>query len=353
MEPSYDEEEIAAVTAYLRSGGWITEFKKTTELEEAIAEYVGSKHCIMLPNGTLSLWVALVALGIGKGDEVIVPDFTMVASANAIVLSGATPVFVDIAEDDLALDLSKTEATITPKTKAILLVSMNGRCARVHEFQKLANARNIHLIEDAAQSLGSFVGGTHLGTFGIIGSFSFSVPKIITMGQGGALVTDDDTLATKIRFFKDFGRPSGGSDDYQALGFNLKYTDLQAVFGIEQMKKLPSRVTRKKEMYARYHAVLSKIPQVTLIETSEETAPWFVDIFVSDPDKLAAFLKGRGIGTRRVYPALHTRSFLKAFGEFPVSTEMTRKGLWLPSALTLTDSDIDRVCKAITDFFQT
>src|SRR3989344_8912390 len=185
MEPWIGVEEQRAVQEYLQSGGWLMEFKKTEELERMIAEYVGSQYASILPNGTISLIAALLALNIGKGDEVIVPDYTMIASPNAVHLAGAESVLVDINPQDLCLDIGKTKDAISERTKAIMLVAVNGRCPAVREFRELANARGLFLIEDAAQALGSRHEGKHLGTFGTIGSFSFSVPKIITMGQGG------------------------------------------------------------------------------------------------------------------------------------------------------------------------
>lgn len=353
MEPWYGEEEIKAVNDYLRSGGWIMEHKKTRELEEIIAKYVGAKFCSILPNGTLTLWAALAVLGVGNGDEVIVPDYTMVATANAVVLAGAKPVFVDIDRKDLSLDLEQTKKAVNSKTKAIMLVSINGRCPRVREFVNLAKEKNVYLVEDAAQSLGSRFQGKHLGGFGTFGSFSFSVPKIITMGQGGALVTDNEEIYQRLLKFKDFGRKSGGADDYEILGYNLKFTDLQAVFGLEQFKKLGFRAGRKKEIYKLYQELLSGVSEVEFIETNlEDCSPWFVDVLVPDPDKLAAYLKEKGIGTRRFYPTLHNLPFYNAVGDFPNAKYVSGHGLWLPSSSNLKDEDIKYVCQAIKEFYE-
>lgn len=352
IEPWYGEEEIRAVEEYLRSYGWIMEHKKTKELEKIIADYTGARFCSILPNGTLTLWAALAVLGIEKGNEVIVPDYTMIATANAAVLAGAKPVFVDIDKRDLSLDLELTKKAITSRTKAIMLVSINGRCPRVEEFAKLAKDRNIYLIEDAAQSLGSKKAGKHLGTFGDFGSFSFSVPKIITMGQGGALITDNEEMHRRLLKFKDFGRTAGGADDYEILGYNLKFTDLQAVFGIEQMKKMEWRVGRKKAMYKLYRDLLREVKEIEFIETDlENTAPWFIDILVSEPDKLLQFLKEKNIGTRRAYPVCHSLPFYNIQGSFPAAEGIAKRGLWLPSASNLSDQDIEYVCLKIKEFF--
>ena len=156
----------------------------------------------------------------------------------------------------------------------------------------------------------------------------------------------------KLLQFKDFGRPFSGSDDYQILGFNLKFTDLQAVFGIEQMKKMEWRVERKKEIYKLYFQLLKEIKQVELIETDlSETSPWFIDILVPNPDKLSGYLKEQGIGTRRFYPTLHNLPFYKIAREFPLASYVSKHGLWLPSAAKLTDKEIRYVCRQIKNFY--
>jgi perosamine synthetase len=356
IEPWIGEEEKRAVMEYLDSGGWLTEFKKTREFERAIANYVGSRYCSVVSNGTISLVIALMALGIGRGDEVIVPDFTMIASANAVVLIGAKPVLVDIDPRNLCLDLELAEEAISPKTKAIMYVSINGRCHDMKEVVDLAKKHNLFLIEDAAQSLGSKYKGKHLGTFGNIGSFSFSYPKIITTGQGGALVTNDEELFEKISMIKDFGRPKSGIDYHEIFGFNAKFTDIQAVIGIEQMKKLDWRVKRKKEMYKLYMDLLEDIEEIEFINTDlQNTSPWFIDILVPNlkiRDELALFLKERGIGTRPFYPPIHTQPpYSWVNGNFKNAQYVSQKGLWLPSSSNLSDEDIHYVCHRIREYF--
>jgi len=169
MEPWLGEEEKKAMIEYLDSGGWLTEFEKTKEFERMIADFTGSKYAVTVSNGTISLIIALMALNIGYGDEVIVPDFTMIASANAIIFVGAKPLLVDIDSLNLCLDLSKAEKAINPQTKAIMYVNLNGRCHDMNEVVALARRYNLYLIEDAAQSLGSRFMGKHLGSFGDIG----------------------------------------------------------------------------------------------------------------------------------------------------------------------------------------
>ena len=358
MEPWIGEEEKLAVIEYLDSGGWLTEFKHTREFERMIADYVGSKYVSVVNNGTISLFIALMALGIKNGEEVIVPDYTMIASANAAILAGAKPVLVDIDRTNLCLDLDLVEKAITPKTKVIMLVTINGRYPEMEKFVKFAHDRNLFLIEDAAQSLGSRYKGKHLGTFGDVGSFSFSAPKVITTGQGGALVTDSEEIYAKILKIKDFGRAQGGVDYHETMGYNFKFTDLQAVIGIEQMKKLDWRVKRKKGMYKLYKDLLEDVEGIEFINTNlEDASPWFIDILIEsgkkERDKLASFLDEREIGTRPFYPAIHTQppySWVK--GDFKNSEYVSTRGLWLPSASFLSDEDIRKVCAEIRNFFQ-
>lgn len=352
MEPWFGREEKQALIAYMDSGGWLTEFKKTHEFEAAIAAYVGSRHCVVVNNATSALFAALAVLGIGPGDEVIVPDLTMIASANAVVLTGAKPVLVDIDRATLCLDCALTERAVTPKTKAIMLVSLNGRAPAMERVKKIAAHRGISLIEDAAQSFGSRYHGKYLGTFGAIGVFSFSMPKVITTGQGGALVTDDPELAERLRRIKDFGRERAGVDHHETIGYNFKFTDVQAVIGIEQMKKLPWRLARKKEIFSLYVRGLKNVRQVNFIETDlENTSPWFMDILVPDPAALKDHLDRRGIGARLFYPPINRQPAYQVPGAYPESAFAAAHGLWLPSSSALSDEDIAFICNAIVDFY--
>lgn len=355
MEPWLGTEERNAVNDYLRQGGWLTEFKKTREFEDAIAEYTGARYVSVVPNGTLALTVALLAAGVKHGDEVIVPDYTMIASSNAVVLAGAKPILVDIERDTLSLDFGLTEKAINRKTKAIMLVTLNGRHPDMGKFRRLAKKHNLFLLEDAAQSLGSFSSKKHLGTFGDAGILSFSAPKIITTGQGGAVLTNSKKLYQAVLHLKDFGRRKAGVDFHEAMGYNLKFTDIQAAVGVEQMKKLEWRVERKKRMYELYRKLLSSVRGVEFIPTNlKETSPWFVDVLVPKQKRkpLVEFLKKEGIGTRPFYPAIHTQApYRWVKGKFPVSSDVAARGLWLPSSSFLQDRDIRGVAASIQKFF--
>ena len=356
MEPWLGKEEQKAISEYLKSGGWITEFKKTREFEKMIADYTGSKYVSVVNNGTIALTVALMAKGIGMGDEVIVPDYTMIASANAVVLAKAEPVFVDINSKNLCLDYELTKRAVNNKTKAIILVTINGRYSEMEKFAELAKEKGLFLLEDAAQSLGCFYKGKHLGTFGNAGTLSFSSPKVITTGQGGAILTDDEEIYENVLKIKDFGRKEAGIDCHEMIGYNFKFTDLQAVIGIEQMKKLSWRIKRKKEIYAEYYELLKNIPEIKFIETDlENTSPWFIDIIVDGEKRelLINFLKERQIGTRPFYPAIHTQKpYVHIKESFKNSEEISKKGLWLPSSSFLKNEDIIMICNLIKEFYE-
>lgn len=355
MEPWFDIEEKKAICEYMDEGGWITEFKNTQKFEEMIAEYTNVKHCIVVNNGTISLTLAALATGIKAGDEVIVPNYTMIATPNSVKMIGAMPVFVDVEPETLCLDIELTKKAITSKTRAIMLVTSNGRYpkAGIGSFERFCNENKLFLIEDSAQSLGSFYpDGRHIGTAGIIGSFSFSAPKVISTGQGGALVTNDDIIAKKIRNLKDFGRSRGGIDIHDSIGYNFKFTELQAVIGIEQMKKLEWRVQRKKEILVLYQNLLKDVPQITFFDQDiENTTPWFIDVLANQRDKLQLYLKERGIGTRFMYPPINKQVAYNLPGEHPVSNTVGEKGLWLPSSSKLKNEDVEYVCKEIRAFY--
>lgn len=355
MQPWFGEEEKKSIISYLDENGFMTEFKRTEIFEKMIAEYTGSKHCIVVNNGTISLTLAALALDIGHGDEVIIPNYTMIASPNSVKMIGAVPVFVDVEPETLCLDIELVKKAITSKTKAIMLVSANGRYPKstVQAFVQLCKDKKIALLEDSAQSLGAFdVSGGHVGTFGDIGSFSFSAPKIISTGQGGCLITNNDSLAFKLRRLKDFGRSGGGNDIHDSVGFNFKFTELQACLGIEQMKKLTSRVARKKEIARRYEKNLAGVKGIQLFKHNfETTPPWFIDSLCESRQALQDYLKSKNIGTRIMYPPINQQKAYGVTGSFPVSELVGQKGLWLPSATQLTDQEIDYITGEVANFY--
>jgi perosamine synthetase len=356
MEPWFGAEEKEAMNRYMEEGGWLTEFKQTAEFESRIAAYTGAKHCVVVNNGTISLTLMAMAAGIQAGDEVIVPNYTMIATPNSVKMFGAVPVFVDVEPQTLCMDIGCAEKSITSRTKAIFLVTANGRYPKtgIESFHKLCDSNGLILLEDAAQSLGSwYPDGRHEGTAGLAGSFSFSAPKVISTGQGGAIITNDDGMAQRLKRLKDFGRSGGGNDIHDSIGYNFKFTELQAVIGNEQMKKLPWRVERKKEIFSLYKEHLASIKEVAFFEQDLScTTPWFIDILADNRDDLMKYLKEHGIGSRVMYPPINRQAAYNIPGEHLVSDLVGRKGLWLPSASQLTDDDISMICQTIIQFYK-
>ncbi len=356
MAPVFGAEEKEAVASYMDEGGYITEYKRTELFEEQIAAYTKSKHCIVVNNGTVSLTLAALALGLNHGDEVIVPNYTMIGTPNSVKLIGCTPVFVDVEDQTLCIDIELIKKSITKKTKAVMMVSPNGRYPsyEVGLLKSYLDELGVALIEDAAQSLGSkYPDGSHIGTKGAIGSFSFSAPKIISTGQGGALITNDDHLAYRLRRLKDFGRAQGGIDIHESVGFNFKFTELQACVGIEQLKKLDTRVARKKEIWLRYKKNLERVSQIKLFEHNLTfTTPSFIDSIVEERESLINYLLQFNIGTRKMYPPINRQKAYSIDGDHSVSERIGEHGLWLPSSVRLSNDEIDYICSIIKNFYQ-
>lgn len=359
MEQWFGEEEAKAVCDYLKNNNkgrpWNSDFEK------AIMRTTGAQFAVSSLNGTVTLTQALLALELKPGDEALVPNSTMIATPNSCAIIGVKPVLVDIEKETLCMNLQKAAEAITPRTKAMMYVPLNGRSGNMDDVVAFCKKYNLYLVEDAAQALGSYWKGSrwfkkHLGTFGDIGSFSFSLFKIISTTQGGALVTNSKRLYEKMRLLKDFGRTGKGPDIHDFWGWNFKMSGILALIGVEQFKKLSFRIKLKKEMYQHYANALSSIPDIELIKTDlSVTTPWFMDIFVSNPIALASFLKQKGIETRFFYPPIHTQKIYKddyAGKSFPVSERFSSRGLWLPSSSQLTNEEIDYITGAIKQFYK-
>lgn len=355
MEPWFDNQEKEALNKYMGEGGWVTEFKKTFEFQDLIKEFTGAKHCFVVNNGTISLTIMAMAAGIKSGDEVLVPNYTMVATPNSLKMFGAEPKFIDVDPETLCISLNEIKKNVSLKTKAVFLMNANGRYpSDIDNIISYCKDNNIILLEDSAQALGSFYpDGIHQGRKGIAGSFSFSAPKIISTGQGGAIITDDDELAYNVSRLKDFGRSGGGNDVHEMIGFNFKFTDIQAVLGIVQMSKLDWRVKRMKDIYARYRKNLLNVNEVQFFNQDlKNTTPWFIDIKAQKRDDLMAFLKLNNIGSRIMYPPINKQQAYNVEGEHIVSNEIGVSGLWLPSSSKLTDGQVDFICDHIIEFYE-
>lgn len=365
FEPSFGKEEADAVYAYMQSGGWITENKKTIEFEQAISKALSVPYVSCVNNGTISLTLALLASSVRNGDRVIVPDITMIATATAAQFIGVEPILVDLDPKNLCLDLEKAKNEILDddRIKAVFYVALNGRshsAKELRDFKEFCHQNRVAFIEDAAQAFGSKTcDDEFIGTIGDIGSFSFSPHKIVACGQGGALVTHNKDTYERIERLKDFGRLAGGADVHDHFGINSKFTDVQAVIGLEQLKKLERRIEFKKGLADEYMAELAKVNGVEFLPLASDFdmhyVPWFQDVYVDRREELIAFLKSKNIGTRALYPALHTQKIL-ADGEYlrpiPVATKYAARGLWLPSSLSLTIPDVTYVCEQIREFYR-
>ena len=322
-EPLIGQAEKQALAEYMESGGYLTEYKKTEEFEKMLAEFLGVKYVSLVPNGTIALYLALLASGVGEGDEVIVPDLTMIATANAVTMTGAVPELTDIEPEKWCMDMSKV--SFGGRTKALIYVDFNGRSGDMEAVQRFCDKKGLVLIEDACQALGSQHNGKYLGTFGRFGCFSLGFHKIITTGQGGFVVTHSDKDHEIIERLKDFGRLKGGNDIHTHMGFNFKFTDLQAVVGIEQLKTIEKRIAKKKQIYEWYW------------HEKPDYTPWFIEAIA--PQLIADYLAKQGIGTRPIYPPIHTQPIYPD-GDYPVAEAISRNGLWLPSSLTLEEKDV-------------
>jgi len=355
MRPHFGDAERAAIIAYNFEDGFLTEFRETEKFENNLANELGVECTTVVNNGTIALSIAALAVGIGPGDEVIVPNFTMIATPNAMKLIGAKPVFSDIELESWCIDRQEVFAKITNKTKAVILVSANGRYPSydVDELRIELNKRGIQLIEDAAQSLGSnYPDGSSIGTKGNVGTLSFSAPKIISTGQGGAVFSRETNIVKNAAKIKDFGREGGGSDIHPMFGINSKFTDLQALVGCVQLEKLEYRKNRRKDQNILYESCLIDLNASSIPKNNfEHTTPWFSEVLVERRDDLAAHLKSKNIGTRAVYPEINKQVSYNSDDHFINSNFVSQHGLWLPSHMGVTNEMIKYICEEIINFY--
>ncbi len=354
--PHFEQSEIDQVLETLQDN-WLTEGKRTRRLEELLAEFTGAKHVLMVPNGTLALFAALKVLGIGPGDEVLVPDFTFFGSASAVILTGAKPVLVDVDEYDFNVSVASAQRSISENTRAIMPVHMYGQSCDMAAVLALARRYGLFVVEDAAQGLGVTFGERHVGTFGEIGCLSFFADKTITTGEGGALLVNDDKLARECTYFKNQGRLHRGTFVHDRVGYNFRITDLQAAVGLAQFARVKEHIHRKHAIRVAYYQRLEGCPGVRLPSDNGfgEVVPFRTNILVDDPEGLADHLKQRQIATRRFFYPLHRQPSLNAQNcvvrHTPAtSVRLFQTGLMLPSGLKLTSEQIDAVCDAVIEY---
>ena len=349
IEPILGPEEREEMLRVLDSG-FITEGKKTREFEAELARFVGAEYAVIVNNATLGLAIALLAVGVGPSDEVIVPDFTFIATANAVVLVGATPVFADVDPKNFVIDLDDARRRITPRTRAIVPVHLNGRAVNLTSLQSLASECGLAVVEDAAQALGSRQAGRFLGTFGDAGVFSLGTTKIITAGQGGVIVTKRKDIYEDCVRLKDHGRRTRSSEIHESFGFNSKFTDLQAAIGLAQLCKLSERMEKKRQLYSWYQEFLRGEDEIESPPTNlDETVPWFVDILCPDRARIVSHLTEVGIETRPFYLPIHSQPCFLHRGAFANTTAISQKGLWLPSSVNLIRQSVEMICDSIRE----
>ena len=328
----------------------------TTRFEQEIARLVGAKYAVAVTSGTAALFLALAGLGVGSGDEVIVPDVTFIATANAVRLAGASPVLVDIDPATLNISPETLAKAITARTKAVIPVHVSGRGANMSAIMEIARKHDLHVIEDAAEAFMSALDDKYLGTFGHAGCLSFSPNKTITTGQGGMILTNDDALHSRLRELKDQGRAvrgTGGDDIHNSVGYNFKLTNLQAAVGLGQLSALQQRIERQRRVYKLYAENLEGLPGITLFGFRLDTGevPQWTDALVQRRDELEQYLLARRIHCRRFWFPIHTQApYRLPDNAFPNSTRLMPHALWLPSAFTLTDDDVLAVCRHIREF---
>jgi perosamine synthetase len=355
-EPQLAGREEALIGEVLRSG-YLNEGDVTTRFEERLAELLGVRHVVATTSGTSAIFLALAALGIGQGDEVIVPDVTFIATANAVMLAGARPVLVDVDADTLNIAPESVERAITPRTKAVVPVHVSGRACDMPRLIAIAQRKGIAVIEDAAEGFLSVRDGRTLGTLADAGCFSFSPNKTITTGQGGAIAINDHALATRLRALKDQGRPTrgtGGNDVHASVGYNFKLTNLQAAVGLAQLDAVMDRLARQRQIHRQYVAGLANVTGIRLLpfRVDEGETPQWTDALADRRDELAHYLTERAIGCRPFWYPIHTQTpYRLPDDHFPDSTMLMRRAIWLPSAFTLTDDDIALVCEHIRAFY--
>jgi perosamine synthetase len=346
--------------------GWISsEGPFIKEFETSFAKRTGRKHGVAVCNGSAALETAFAALGIGPGDEVIVPSFTIISCVAPIVRAGAVPVLLDSDPVTWNMSIDEVEALITPRTRAILIVHIYGLPVDMAPLLRIAELYGLKVIEDAAEMHGQTYQGKPCGSFGDISVFSFYPNKLITTGEGGMVVTDDPILADKCRSIRNLHFQSDKRFVHDELGWNFRMTNLQAAVGLAQLERLDEFIVRKRNMGKRYTELLSDLPciQLPLPQTPfADNIYWVFGLVIDDSIDIDAEeamkrLYAEGIGTRPFFFPLHQQPVLKRMGLFsdasyPVAERLYRRGFYIPSGIALTNSQIEYSAAAVRKVFQ-
>jgi len=320
------------------------------KFEEAFAKYCGVKYADSVANGTAALHLGLLATGIGKGDEVIVPNMTFASTANAAAFCNANPVFVEVESTTWNIDIGKIEEAITEKTKAIIPVHLYGCPAEMDEISKIAKEHGIFVLEDAAEAHGAEYKGKRCGSLGDASTFSFYGNKIITTGEGGMVLSDDKEFIERVDQLKDQGKSKERKFYHDVLGYNYRFTNLQAAFGLAQLEGIEKLLERKREIAKYYEEMLLGVKGISFqaIPKHSKSAYWFISLVLEEPfpnaEKVAAKLLEKGIDSRPFFTPLSDLPFYKANGEFPVSRRLQERGITLPSGASLKNREIELIC---------
>lgn len=361
-------EEFSAVQRVLESG-WLTMGSVTQDFERAFAQYTGSKYAFAVNNATAALHLACQAIGLGSGDEVIVPSLTFVATVNAIRYTGATPVFADItSEMDLTISVDAIEKEITSKTRAIMIMHYSGYACDMPRILELAHKHNLLVIEDAAHAIGSSLDGRHLGTWGIAGCFSFFSNKNMTTGEGGMIITNDDEIAGKIQVLRSHGMTSMTWDRHQghawsydvvALGYNYRIDEIRSALGHAQLNKLNSFNTRRREITQLYRDLIHELAPdviVPFINHKGISACHIMPVLLpvnTDRIHFMEKMKDQGIQTSIHYPPIHKFSAFKNNFDRSLSLEMTdvvaNREVTLPLYATMSNEQVIEVAQAVRE----
>ena len=358
-EPLLDERALAYVDEAIRSGWISSEGRFIAAFEDAWARYCGVEYGIAVCNGTVALELALAALDLPAGSEVILPSFTIISCIMAVLRTGSRPVLVDAKPDTWCLDVDEVERKITDQTRAIMPVHMYGHMADMDPLMALARRHGLAILEDAAEAHGGQYQGRRAGSFGSLSTFSFYANKIITTGEGGMVVTNDQTLAERARSLRNLCFRRDQRFLHDELGYNFRMTNLQAAIGLSQVERIEDHIARKRRMAAMYDERLADVPglQLPIERPGVSNVYWMYGLVLHDAVPLdaaglAARLRQEGIDTRPFFLGMHEQPVLLGQGLFvgeryPVAERLARRGLYIPSGLGITEAEIDTVCAAV------
>jgi len=354
-EPSITDKEADYVLQAVKSG-WVSSLGEfITKFEEKFAEYIGVKYALTTCNGTTALHLALVSLGIKEGDEVIVPDLTFVATANAVTYTGAKPVFADVDPETWCIDPDDIKKKITPRTKAIIPVHLYGHPANMDEINKIAKEHNLYVIEDSAEALGAEYKGKKVGSLSDCGVFSFYGNKIITTGEGGMITTNDENLYEKAKYLRDHAMSKEKRYWHTQIGFNYRITNIQAALGLAQLERINELIEKRRQIFSWYKEFLQGIDGIKL----NPEKPWAKNVywmvclvlekdFRIDRDELMSKLRERGIDTRPFfYPISDMPMYHKS--NTPVAHRISQRGLNLPTFFNITKDDVKFICDTLKE----